>query len=109
MNKQKLRESLYYHVRLWPISARKVPHGPWLPQIDDDWFVRSVDTRGIVEIGNPRTGHIAILGSDRIHHFEHEPHRDIGGSKYGLYVLQSQLVLCGNNVFYLPHQQLHAH
>ena len=102
MNKQKLQDSLYCRVRIWPIAGRKIPGGAWLPRIDDDWLVSEVDHRGIVTISNPRTGHIAKLGSDRIHHFEHEPHRDGNGLKHGLFVLNTQLVLSGCNVHYLP-------
>lgn len=109
MNKHKLLNCLYYRVRLWPIAHRKVPNGPWLPRIDDDWLVRSVDPRGIVEISNNRTGHFAILGHDRIHHFELEPHRDWDGLKHGQFILNTQLVLSGCNVFYFPRAHRAAH
>jgi hypothetical protein len=48
-----------------------------------------------------------LLGADRIHHFEHEPHRDWDGLKHGLYELRTQLVLSGNCVFYRPRQRHH--
>ena len=102
MNKQKLANSLHYRVRLWPVAWRKVPGGPWLPPIDDDWIVSNISTQGVVKITNPRTGHFALLGADRIHHFDHEPHRDWDGLKHGLFQLHTQLVLSGWNVFYLP-------
>lgn len=110
MNKQKLADCLHYRIRLWPIAGRKVPGGPWLPPIDDDWLVQSVDAqRGIVRLFNPRTWHIVTLGPDRIHHFEHEPHRDWDGLKHGMFILHTQLVLSGNNVHYLPrpHRRIH--
>jgi hypothetical protein len=71
MNKQKLRDCLHYRARLWPIAGRKILGGPWLPRIDDDWYVRSVDPASIVDISNTRAEHFAPLGSDRIHHIEH--------------------------------------
>ncbi len=109
MNKQKLLDSLYYRVRLWPIPWRMTPAGQWLPPIDHDWLVSKVEPNGIVEVSSNRTGHFAILGPDRIHHFEHEPHRDWDGLKHGLFVLHTQLVISGYNVFYLPQQRLRAH
>jgi len=107
VNKQKLINSLHYRVRLWPVAWRKVPGGPWLPPLDDDWIVMAVSAQGVVQIDNPRTGHFVLLGADRIHHFEHEPHRDWDGLKHGLYELRTQLVLSGNCVFYRPCQLHH--
>lgn len=109
MNKHKLRDSLYYRVRIWPTAWRVTPAGVWLPIIDDDWIVSATDPRGIVTISNPRTGHFAILGADRVHHFEYEPHRDGDGLKHGLFELHTQLVLSGNNVFYLPRSRGRLH
>jgi hypothetical protein len=102
MNKQKLRDSLYFHVRLSPVARCKIPGGPWLPKVDRDWFVQSVDPAGIVHLSNTSSGHVAILGSDRIHHFEYEPDRDWNGNKHGMYVLRTQLVISGNEIHYLP-------
>jgi hypothetical protein len=109
VNKHKLLDSLHYRVRIWPIAARKIPGGAWLPPINDEWIVTTTDPRGIITISNPRTGHFAILGADRIHHFEHEPHRDWDGLRHGLFELRTQLVLSGNNVFYLPRQYQRLH
>ena len=102
MNKQKLRDSLHYRVRLFPVAKRKVPGGDWLPPIDDEWLVQSVDSAGIVHLSNPRTRHLAVLGHDRIHHFEHAPERDWDGLKHGLFVLHTQLVLTGDEILYIP-------
>jgi hypothetical protein len=102
MNKQKLRDSLHYRVRLSPVARCKIPGGPWLPAVDRDWLVQSVDPTGIVHLSNPSSGHVAILGHDRIHHFEYEPHRDGDGLKHGMFVLRTQLVIHGNEIHYLP-------
>lgn len=102
MNKQKLLDSLHYRVRLWPTPWRMTPYGEWLPPLDYEWIVDDVNPRGIVRVRNTSTGHFAILGPDRIHHFEFEPDRDWNGLTYGLFVLHTQLVLSGRNVFYLP-------
>jgi hypothetical protein len=102
MNKQKLRDSLYYHVRLFPVARCKIPGGPWLPKIDRDWFVQRVDPAGIVHLSNTGSGHVAILGHDRIHHFEYEPQRDGDGNRHGMYILRTQLVIHGNEIHYLP-------
>ncbi len=109
MNKQKVSQSLNYRVRLWPIAARKIPNGPWQPRIDDDWRVSEVSARGVVRLNNLRTGHFVLLGSDRIHHFEDEPQREGDGFKHGMFVLHTQLVLSGCNVFYFPLQRSRAH
>jgi hypothetical protein len=102
MNKQKLRDSLYYHVRLSPVARCKIPNGPWLPVVDRDWFVKEVDPAGIVHLSNTSSGHVAVLGSDRIHHFEYEPDRDWDGNMHGMYVLRTQLVIHGDEILYIP-------
>ena len=78
------------------------PQGEWLPPLDYEWIVDQIDPRGIVRVSNTSTGHFAILGPDRIHHFEFEPDRDWNGLKHGLFMLHTQLVLSGCDVFYLP-------
>jgi hypothetical protein len=102
MNKHKLRDSLHYRVRLTPVARCKIPNGPWLPAVDRDWLVQSVDPAGIVHLSNTSSGHVAILGHDRIHHFEYEPDRDWDGLKHGMYILRTQLVIHGNEIHYLP-------
>ena len=102
MNKQKLRDSLHYRVRLSPVARGKIPNGPWLPIVDRDWLVQSVDPAGIVHFSNTSSGHVAVLGHDRIHHFEYEPDRDWDGNKHGMYILHTQLVIHGNEIRYLP-------
>lgn len=103
MNKAKLADSLYYRVRLWPVAWRMTTDGEWLPPINDDWIIRAVDqAQGIVQAQNVRTDHVALLGTDRIHHFDREPHRDWDGLKHGLLELRTQLVLSGCNIHYLP-------
>jgi len=109
MNKQKLLESLHYHVRVRPIPWRRTVERVWLWPIDYDWIVSEVDQQGIVRISSISTGHFAILGPDHIHHFEFEPDRDWNGSKHGLFVLHTQLVLSGCNVFYLPRPTRNVH
>jgi hypothetical protein len=102
MNKHKLAENLHCRVRLWPIPLRVRTDGIWLPPIDYDWIIRRANEPGIVELSNIGTDHVALLGSDRIHHFDHEPHRDWDGLKHGLLELRVQLVLQGRDVHYLP-------
>jgi hypothetical protein len=110
VNKHKLLECLHYRVRLWPVAERRAPDGRWLPPIDDDWHVDAVDPRGIVRLTNTRcTGLFVILGHDRIHHFEYEPHRDWDGLKHGMLILETQLVLSRNNVDYLPRPRGRIH
>ncbi len=100
MNQQKLADNLYCRVRLWPIPWRRRADGMWLAAIDYDWIFMRVDERGMVEISNGT--HVAKLGADRIHHFDHEPHRDFDGLKHGLLELRVQLVLQGPDIHYLP-------
>lgn len=96
-------------MRIWPTALRMTPPGTWLPIIDDDWIVTATDPRGIARISNPRTGHFAVLGANRIHHLDYEPHRDWDGLNHGFFELCAQLVQSGCNVFYLPppYQRLH--
>lgn len=102
MNKQKLTANLHCRVRLWPIPLRVRTDGVWLPPIDYDWIIRRADARGIVELSNTGTDHVAMLGTDRIHHFDHEPQRDRDGLRHGLLELRVQLVLQGPHIHYIP-------
>lgn len=102
MNRQKLAENLYCRLRLWPVPWRRRTDGVWLPPIDYNWIMMKVDASGIVELSNISTGHAAKLGTDRIHHFDHEPHRDWDGLKHGLLELRVQLVLQGPDIHYVP-------
>jgi hypothetical protein len=104
MNKQKLAHNLYARVRLWPTARRRTVDGIELPRIDDDWIVMRVGQDGVVELHNIRTDHVAKLGTDRIHHFDHEPHRERAGLRHGCLELRVQLVLCGPRIHYLPLQ-----
>lgn len=102
MNKQKLAENLYARVRLSPIARRRTVYGEELPRIDDDWILQRVEPNGVVELSNIRTHHVAVLGADRIHHFDDEPHRNWDGLKHGCLEVRVQLVLSGPNIYYLP-------
>jgi hypothetical protein len=51
---------------------------------------------------DPAMGVGHTFTADRIHHFDHEPHRDWDGLKHGVFQVHTQLVLSGWNVFYLP-------
>jgi hypothetical protein len=53
VNKQRLLNSAYYRVRIWPIAARKIRGGAWLPPINDEWIVTTTDPRDIISISNP--------------------------------------------------------
>ena len=102
MNKAKLAENLYSRMRLFPVAWRMTVDGEWLPPIDDDWILHDVDEDGVARLQNVRTHHIAQLGTDRIHNFDREPHRDSDGLKHGLLELRVQLVLSGCNIHYRP-------
>jgi hypothetical protein len=102
MHKTKLTENLNSRVRLWPTAWRRTADGQWLPPIDDDWILERVTEDDVAYLSNIRTGHVAQLGTDRIHHFDREPHRDWDGSKHGLLELRVQLVLSGCDIDYRP-------
>ena len=104
MNKQKLAQNLYARVRVWPLARRRTIDGMELPRIDDDWILMQAGADGVVVLHNIRTDHVAKLGTDRIHHFDHEPHRDWDGLNHGRLELRVQLVLCGPSIHYLPLQ-----
>jgi hypothetical protein len=102
MNKAKLADARYYRMRLFPVAWRMTTDGVWLPPIDDDWILNDVDGASVAYLQNIRTHHVAQLGTDRIHHFDREPHRDWDGLKHGLLEVRAQLVLSGCNIHYLP-------
>lgn len=102
MNTQKLARNEGYRVRLWPVPMRRMADGVWLPPIDDDWILQGVDNQGVARLRNIRTDHVATLGTDRIHHFDHEPHRDWNDLRLGLLELRVRLVLQGPNIHYVP-------
>jgi hypothetical protein len=102
MNKAKLAENRYGRVRLWPLAQRRMTDGTRLPPIDDDWMIEEVSADGVVRLKNLRTDHVAQLGTDRIHHFDREPHRDWDGFKHGRLEVRVRLVLSGCHIHYLP-------
>ena len=59
--------------------------------MDDIWIVQSVSDGGVVELSNIRTGHVAKLGSDHIHHYDSDPMSENDGLKHGFFVLSVQL------------------
>ena len=69
---------------------------------DKSSLTPSTTNEGVARLQNIRTHHVATLGTDRIHHFDHEPHRDWNGLKHGLLELRVRLVLQGPDIQYVP-------
>ena len=93
MNKDKLRQNIYYRVRLRPIPKR-FKGSVELDPIDDEWIIEQVTDAGVT-IKNMRTDHSKLLGFDHIHHYTSDPSRDFDGFKHGFLTLTVQLSLDG--------------
>ena len=91
MNKEKLRQCVNYRIRLRPLPRRIWERQEQEP-IDDVWHVDAVSGQGVVRISNIRTQHIAILGTDHIHHFDSDPAREIDGYEHGFFQLRVALI-----------------
>ena len=90
MNKQKLKQNLHCRIRLKPLPKRTWK-GQVQEQKDDIWIVQRVQDNGVVELSNIRTGHVAKLGSDHIHHYDSDPMSENDGLKHGFFILSVQL------------------
>lgn len=99
MNKDQLRKTRGFRVRLVPIAHSLDARGFPLPEIDDEWLVEDVTEDG-VRLSLPRTGHVRTLGFDNVHHFSSD--RQQGGITYGFYTLNVQLLIQGNDVRITP-------
>jgi len=95
MNKDKLKKLLYHRVRIRPISTRNDGNNQ-LETIDDVWIIQSV--KETVKLSNIRTGHVAILGLDHIHHYVSDPKEEYDELKNGFLMLNIQVTLSGNKL-----------
>lgn len=73
-----------------------------LPPLDDVWIVQSVSSKGVAEVKNTRTDHVAKLGADHIHHFDTDPQSEWDGLKHGFFWLNVQLSLNGMELLVEP-------
>jgi len=94
MNKDKLKKSLYHRVRIRPIAKRNDGNKQF-EIIDDVWIILSVEET--VNLSNIRTGHVAILGLDHIHHYVSDPKEEYDGLKHGFLELNVQVILFRDN------------
>ena len=72
-------------MRLRPIPKR-FRGGELLDSEDDVWIVQRVEKGKVVELSNIRTGHIARVGNDHIHHFVSDPESETDGLRHGFLV-----------------------
>ena len=94
MNIAKLKRSFLARIRLRPVAIAIDPSGDEVP-VDDVWLVAEVADDGVVELHNNRTGHIAKLGADHVHHFDSDPVSDADGLAHGFFTLTVQVVVRG--------------
>lgn len=99
MNKDMMKKNVHARVRLLPTACRLDHNGLELPPIEDEWIVRAVSDEG-VEISNPRTSHVRMLGYDHIYKFTTDG--STGGFRRGFLSLHVQLIIQGNEVRILP-------
>ena len=96
MNAKKLKGSVGHRVRLRPV-ARRFDGNRELPEEDDDWILSHVDDEK-VELRNPRTGHVAVLGGDHIHSYTTDPGREWDGLRHGFLLLHVQVSLYADRI-----------
>jgi hypothetical protein len=94
LNWDKLEGLLYWRVRIRPV-AQRFDGDTQLVAEDDVWIVKRVQKKVVVELENVRTGHIAKLGNDYIHHFVSDPPSETDGAKHAILDLDVQIVLRG--------------
>jgi hypothetical protein len=88
MNKQRISEMEYKHIRLWPVARRiDEVEGIELQPIDDKWLILN-PTREMATLWNPRSDQRVRLGTDHIREYM----TDLGNSD-GIFQLKSQLFL----------------
>lgn len=81
--------------------ALRINSTGFLPQIDDDWIVESVEDAGVT-ISNTRTQDRVLVAYDHIREFMTDPIRDTDGLKHGFLHLKVQLTLTGRGVSVEP-------
>jgi hypothetical protein len=67
MNKGKLRDLLFKHVRLQPPASQRTKDGEWIP-VDWEWHVEHVSDEKVGLVGHG--GWCADLGLDDIHSYQ---------------------------------------
>lgn len=97
MNWDKLAEALYWRMRLRPIPKRFLGNEHLEPE-DDVWIVQGVEKGKAVELSNSRTGHVAHIGNDHIHHYVSDPASETDGLKHGFLELTVQITLRGSSL-----------
>lgn len=101
MNIQKLRRCILYRVRVRPV-ARTIPRRHSSLPRDDVWIVAAIRPTGVVELNNPSTGHVALLGPDHIHHFDSDPMSESDGFRHGFLTLTIQISMSGCHLWAEP-------
>ena len=101
MNTSKIRRAINTRVRLRP-AALSVDHNGNVTEADHVWILSAVSDRGVVELHNQSTGHIARLGTDQIHHFDTDPPRNWDGLQHGFLVVTVQVFLRGPELWLEP-------
>lgn len=101
MNISKIRRAVQTRVRLRPAALSIDPEGK-VVEFDDVWILNSASDRGVVELHNQSTGHIARLGPDHIHHFDTDPPSNTDGLEHGLLVVTMQVFLRGPQLWLEP-------
>ncbi len=100
MNLNGLKALIGGRVLLRPKAKAKNGRGA-LEDRDDEWQLESVERTDGIRLRNGRTGHLAYLGLDHVHHFvsrRNEP----DGIKRGIWELTVELELRGNEVVVEP-------
>jgi hypothetical protein len=96
MNLASLRKATGQRVQLVPVACRLDP------TIDDAWLVTSTSDN-LVTLQNPRTGHVATLGQDHIHHYTSNPSlTQATGITHGFFTLNVQVYLQLDKVSVVP-------
>ena len=101
MNWKKLSECVGWRMRLRPIPLRLDGLEALLKK-DDIWIVLRVEKQKSVELSNIRTGHIARLGNDHIHHYTSDTMSETNGLNHGFLELNIQLIIRGLNLEFEP-------
>lgn len=100
MNTTKIKEIVGYRVELQPAACCLDDYGRELSRQDDIWIVEKVaDT---VDISNIRTGHVARLGMDHIHHFTSNANESSGGTRRAFLTLNVQIFLQKDRCRFIP-------
>ena len=101
MNLEQLKKNVGWRVQLVPIASRLDENGRELLPMDDDWVINEVSTTGL-RVSNIRTGQVANLGKDHVHHFTSNPDRSQTEIPHGFLTLNVQVFLQGNKLWVRP-------